>query len=515
MRYYWGKITAQVDLLNRSNEFDFTAVVASVLFLLILLFVPSVKIFFVIAFLFFGWLVFYYGFAKAFIYITPILTHINFGQVHQVLVIPPDAIMSAQYLEGKHLSWSINPYLIITLVASLFFFWWRKKNHQKTRISSKNKILTSEKFLLMAISSGILSALYGAIIPGISIYTVISSLLGLSWLLYLVNLGQKSTIAWKKTLLTFWLITILLLFYEALIVAGQMLFEGTVGLFIEGTQIAPVFGLGADETRGSFRPFGLSGHPNGLASYFLLRQILINFLYFYLKNLKPINKKFWGEVLTKILIIANFAAIIVIILTLSRATYLALFIVGTFITLRQPQLIRHLKKQLMSAIHQIQPRHWLVILFLIVVLTFKLTTRLFNSIYSLSATGGVTTRWEQYQEAWRVFLHSPFWGIGDNMFIATSYQLFPQGVMTYFPENVHNGFLLLLTERGLLGFGLYTLFLIAFIRSIIQSSFSKLHKTLLYSGIITGFVIMIFHPVIYITSLPISLGIAIIHYEKT
>jgi O-antigen ligase len=117
-----------------------------------------------------------------------------------------------------------------------------------------------------------------------------------------------------------------------------------------------------------------------------------------------------------------------------------------------------------------------------------------NSIYSFSEFGGINTRETQYAEAFSVFLKSPIFGIGDRMFIPTSFQLFPKGIMSYFPEDVHNGFFLFIIERGLLGFTAYVFFMILLCKKITNSQANKEIKSVIYSGLIAGFTMMAFHP---------------------
>lgn len=484
-------------------KLETTAFLASTIFLFSSLFIPNVKFFFVLAFLYFGYLTFECGFAKAIIYSLPIFGLINFGQNHQILVVPPGAITSPQYLTGRHLSWSISPHLIILTVASIIFYFWQKK--QKFRIVLSNL----EKMLIITLSSGFLSALYGAIIPELSLYSAGSSLIGISWVFYAISLKKNSSSKdWQKIVLTLMAIISLTICFEALIVIGQMLFRNNIGLFIEGTQMAPVFGLGADENSGSFRPFGLSGHPNGLASHQLLLLISVNLIGSYL-NIKDKN---WQNILVGI----NLIVFVIIILTLSRAAYLALFFSLGFFFVRHPRYFQVSHQFFSKQLKKLRPRHILVLFIFSGLLLYKVADRLMSSMYVMSKTGGISTRLVQYQEAWQVFLHSPFWGIGNEMFIPTSYQLFPQGVMTYFPENVHNGLLLLLIEKGSLGFLLQFIFIIIFLKTIRQSSLSKISQTLLYSSLITSAVIMMFHPVQNSLSLGTLLGLVFLHtnYEK-
>jgi len=141
-------------------------------------------------------------------------------------------------------------------------------------------------------------------------------------------------------------------------------------------------------------------------------------------------------------------------------------------------------------------------------------SRLINSIYSFTETGGVNTRISQLSEAFSVFIKFPFFGVGSNMFIPMSYQLFPNGVMSYFPENIHNGLVLFLVERGAIASGVYLLFFLGLIQAVKKNISNKLTKTVIYLSILTGLVIMLFHPFINLLSINILITILMVHYEK-
>lgn len=489
-------------LKELTRHLDWLAIVISSAFLIGTVFVPSVKVFFVLAFTYFIALTYQYGLAKALIYSSPILGYFNIGQIHQILVIPVSAIISDQYLEGRHLSWLVSPFLMISVVALLLFFWWQRK------LQTKFHFLQHEKMIIVATGCALLSALYGSLIPGLSMFQVLTPLVGIIWIMYLITLGKNiRKKEWQKIIVTLTCVILLLIFFEGLVVVLQTLWKSSLGLLIEATQMAPVFGLGADETSGTFRPFGLSIHPNGLANRQLTLLLSVLFLWSYKgkkKNSHP-SQLVW---------LALGLSAMMIILSLSRAAYIAVTVVTFFICLRHPNLINQTRHLAIKALAQTRLWHKIILSILTGGLIFKLSQRLLSSLYAFSEAGGVTTRLVQYQEAWEVFKRSPFLGIGDQMFIPTSFHLFPKGVMSYFPENVHSGFLLLLIERGLLGFVFYVLFFWLFFYAIRKSQLQKINKTMLYSGLISGFVMMAFHPEKNFFSLLILLGLAVVHYEK-
>lgn len=480
---------------------DLPAIYLSILFLVIISFAPSVKVYFALALSYFALLTYFYSFAKALIYATPILISIWIGQTHSILIIPPKELLVDTYIEGRHLSWGISPYLLISTVAFILIPFIKK------RFKKGVKLLLHEKLIIVLSASGVLSAIYGAILLGLSLYYVISSFLTMVWVYYFIllknNLKKKD---WQRLLSTFLIIFIILVNYETILVFLQMLLRRPIGLLVEPTKMAPVFGLGADESSSSFRPFGFGSHPNGLANRHLISIFLVLSLSNYLKKLP--------KLLEKLCIWTVIVSGIIILISLSRAAYVALFLVCLFIYFRHPKKITRLLTDLQTYIKKMDKKYKAIFLLISFLLIFRLSDRLLNSIYSFSETGGISTRSIQYQEAWEVLKRSPILGIGDQMFIPISYQLFPKGVMSYFPENVHQGFFLFTIERGLIGLFIYLFFLYYFIRNVEQSSISVVNKTMLYSGIIAGFVMMLFHPERNQLSLLLLIGIVISHHEQ-
>lgn len=489
---------------NIKKDIDFLAVLATIVFLIFTLLAPSVKVFFVLAFIYFTFLSSRFSFGKAVIYSGIILNYFSIGQSHSILVIPEKALFVNQYIGGRFISWTISPALIICVVAAILFGFWQKK------LKHKFSLLIHEKIIVIIFGWGILAAIYGSLMPALSLYYVLTSFLGMIWITYLISFGQNfDQKNWRRILFTILSMILLLIFYEGLIVFLQMLYRSPLGLLVESMQMAPTFGLGADELGGGFRPFGVSFHPNGLANRQFLLTAATLLLWTYLVN-KNSPSKPWKN----IVVFAATIATISIVLSLSRAVYFATTVAIFIVHWRHKILIQTWWKNIIKNLKNIKLRHKLVLIILVLILTSRLTNRLLNTIYSFSEFGGINTRSIQYQEAWQVFRQSPIFGIGDGMFIPTSYQLFPQGVMTYFPENVHNGFLLFITERGLPSLGLYLLFLYFFYKQNQFISLKKTTQTMLYSAIIGGFIIMLLHPERNLFSTPILLGIAIIHYES-
>ena len=489
-------------LTKLTKDLDFAAVAAVNGYFLISLMISSVKLSFVVSFIFFAFLVYRYSFYKAMVYSMLPLLYFGLGQVHSFVAIPASAVYSPQYWEGRQLVFSFSPLFAIFLSGLLLLLLlWRK---------SKIRFQLHEK--LIAILFGVYGLSFiNSIMPFLSMLFIVQELLLVVWGVYLAfaikNIPKNKV---KKIFYTLAIIIMVILLQDSLLVFGQFIKSNTLGLAIERTQVAPVFGLGADERAGVFRPFGFNVHPNGLANEVILLGMSSLILFQYL------SEKFYKKrkIISQLSMIVVMVSLGLITLSLSRAAFVAIFISLIFFIYRHPNQLKKINS-LQQVISHLNTWFKIILIVLLGVIVFKLTSRMFDSIYSFTELGGVSTRVEQYAEASEVFKTSPVFGVGIGMFMPASYQLFPDGVMRYFPEPVHNGFLLFLAERGVASVLVYLFFALYFYRAINASKLSELTKTMIYLGTLSSFVMMIFHPQMNFLSFLIILILSIIHYEKT
>lgn len=494
------KILIQLTKLTKNS--DFAAVVAVNGYFLISLMTSSVKLSFVASFIFFVFLVYRYSFYKAMVYSALPLLYFGLGQIHSFVAVPATAVQSPQYWEGRQLIFSFSPFFAIFLSGLLLLMLsWRK---------FKISFQLHEKLIV------ILFGIYGlsfinSTMPFLSMLFIIQELLLVVWGVYLaLAIKNIPKIQVKKIFYTLAIIIMTILLQDGLLVFGQFIKSNTLGLAIERTQVAPVFGLGADERAGVFRPFGFNIHPNGLANEVILLGMSSLILFQYL------SEKFYKKrkIINQLSMIVVIVSLGLITLSLSRAAFAAIFISLVFFIYRHPNQLKKFNN-LQQAANRFNVWFKIILVVLLGVTVFKLTSRMFDSIYSFTELGGVSTRVEQYAEALAVFKTSPVFGVGIGMFMPASYQLFPDGVMRYFPEPVHNGFLLFLVERGVASVLVYLFFALYFYRAINTSKLSELTKTMIYLGTLSSFVMMVFHPQMNFLSFLIILILSIIHYEKT
>jgi len=484
------------------KNLDFAAVMAVNGYFLISLMISSVKLSFVVSFIFFAFLVYRYSFYKAMVYSMLPLLYFGLGQTHSFVAVPASAVYSLQYWEGRQIGFSFSPLFAIFFSGFLLLLLsWKKL---------KIRFLLHEK--LMIILFGVYGlSFFNSTMPFLSMLFIVRELLLVVWGVYLVlAIKNIPKIQVKKILYTLAIIVMTVLLQDSLLVFGQFIKGNILGLAIEKTQVSPAFGLGADERAGVFRPFGFNVHPNGLANEVILLGMSVLILLQYLSEKFTKKRKIINQLLT-IVVIVSF---LIITLSLSRAAFVAVFISIIFFVYRHPNQLKKINN-LKSVISRLGIWFKIILVVLLGAIVFKLTSRMLDSVYSFTELGGVSTRVEQYAEALEVFKTSPVFGVGIGMFMPASYQLFPDGVMRYFPEPVHNGFLLFLVERGVASVLVYLFFALYFYRAINTSNLSKLTKTMIYLGVLSSFMMMIFHPQKNFLSFLVIIIMFIIHYEKT
>ena len=103
------------------------------------------------------------------------------------------------------------------------------------------------------------------------------------------------------------------------------------------------------------------------------------------------------------------------------------------------------------------------------------------------------------------------------MFIPASYDLWPKGVVSYFPEDIHNGFILYVAERGLVATFIYLIGLYYMTKCIVKYEHSKVVRLIMFYSVIASFAMMAFQPFINTMSVGVLVTALILGskvYEK-
>ena len=218
---------------------------------------------------------------------------------------------------------------------------------------------------------------------------------------------------------------------QSLISFAQFLRQSSLGLPLEISQVASAYYANIDEVSNIFRVSGTFHYHNQLALIILLLIVFI--------SVRALEVK---KTLYLLSIIFGF---ITILLSQSRSVWLAALIFIYFLFLDY-------KKELSKIVTLIGARKIILLILVIVVgLSYVLIPRLILSLNLFYEGAGFSFRTKIFSEALESISINPLvgWGIGTNEYVLVS--LFPNGVVSAFPTAVHNAYLQLTLEVGLLG----------------------------------------------------------------
>ena len=410
------------------------------------------------------------------------------GQLYVFQAIPKGGITSniMDYSEGRQLFFTLSPFFVLELTVIIGII--------IVCLSKGIKFLrTNIPLLLLLLVSlfSVISSFKSEFLPSLSFFYTIRSLGWISWVWilrsYFNNVSKKEKLSVLNLIMQ--QIVVVGLFI-CLIVFAQFLLRSPLGLTIEGTEILPVFGLGADENPLQFRPVGLFSHANILANSLFV--LLLSFIF--LKNFMDKYKR--TRVFSNFFVLSM---VVAIILTLSRAVYLSTFVyfIGVFLMSNNRGLFIEKIKVFIKKItdHKLFSYPFLLLLFLL------LLDRSVHTLLSFGGSGGMTVRSRLMELSFSLITKYSFLGVGRGMFIPAAFALDPKGIISSFPESVHNGFILMLVESGFVGLLLNLLFLFSLVASVIYSKNSFLQKKSTLLGLFSLFLIMLFHPFINIVVL--------------
>jgi hypothetical protein len=314
---------------------------------------------------------------------------------------------------------------------------------------------------LLSIFALIYSAQQTRYLRDLSLLFTIFSVGQLAWAIITISTFDSSTKG-RQLLEALFHVMCLTLSFHSIIGLLQFFKKNTLGLLIETRGAVPIFGMGADEAKGYFRPIGLRDHANFFANdvLLLLFSVIVLFLFLRKDSRKEIKRYDY------LFFFSCLLSTVVIITTVSRAAYLALFAFYFFaFFIYKTEVLRILKKLIKFA----SPYK-----FYLFIISFFLASiiaeRSLYTIYSPSEAGGISLRILLQKESIDLIRKNVVWGVGQGMYIPAAFDNNRYGVMSYFPEAVHNGFLLLLAENGIVFAGLIFLAYFLLIRDVIRST---------------------------------------------
>lgn len=233
-----------------------------------------------------------------------------------------------------------------------------------------------------------------------------------------------------KNLSTIVIVFCVIIVFQSYISIQQLINSAPLGKNIELVHVAPKYGGVIDEVYFTFRPVGTFLHSNNLGVYLsALILILLSFYFIY---------SYW------IYLVSIFFTLVTIILTLSRTAWIGLFTGSLyfFYSVEHILNINLLKKN--------KVKFLLLVLLLSPLLIYSLP-RISRTIFTFAESGGGYLRIKQAQEVFNLVKSSIFFGTGSGMSVLRAIEMNKTGVFTNFPDQIHNHYLLILVENGMVG----------------------------------------------------------------
>lgn len=251
------------------------------------------------------------------------------------------------------------------------------------------------------------------------------------------------TLAKKKILKRAYMVMAFSLIWQALVVFGQFIFQRSLGLWFLGERTfdTTTVGIAHSQIFGNqyLRPYGTFPHPNVLGGFFVVFLIILLSDYLKIKKNTKSKNYFWSKAISiGLLAVAT-------MLTFSKSA--ALSAVLAFIVFAKR--FKDLLIRLVAAL----------VLLLIVI----------QSLSSVEITS-IAERLTLAQAAFDVAKLNPLFGVGSGNFILelSKFDLFTISQVRLL-QPVHNIFLLVLAENGILGVLLFSFVLLVVFRQAVSN----------------------------------------------
>lgn len=355
------------------------------------------------------------------------------------------------FLEGRYIEYlTYSLYGFEVLIALALAFWFLEN------LLFKKKIILGNKNILFSILALILfsiPSLFFSFDISISTYYLLILVELLAFYVFIINQLQR-----KEKIHIFMNVFLFTMFLQSIIAITQFILNHSIGLNLLGESplAANLDGVAKTIIGGikHIRAYGTFPHPNILALFLLVAGIINVYLF------KVSNSKKYRIYLISLFIFLGVA----LFLTFSRVAWLlALIFWGYYIykskILNFNFLFFRKYKNKRSFLFPL-----MIILILITGLIYFAPDIWWRINPFLPSTwDSLNIRMVVFEKSW-VLIKSHFWGVGiGNFVIAIAYQLV--GYPVWMAEPVHNTFILILAEIGLLGLLSFMSILIFIFRS--------------------------------------------------
>lgn len=369
------------------------------------------------------------------------------GKSYQINIIPRELILSDKFPEGVNLYFVIG---VRDVLSFLMLFFLIKDTLHSKKIIFPLDIFTALLFFYYTWT--LVGSLFFSLKPEISLLFLLQSFELMVFFLFYRSYFAKSK---KATKLLIFLFSAILVF-EGVITGLQFINGSYLGTSIEGHFISS-FGRGTDEYKFYYRPQGTFNHPNFLAN-FTLPLLLITFSYLY-------HKRNYKREVTAIIITAFLFGGLLLILTASRSAWLS-FVVGLLFFLFFVEKLWHYPIKL----PRLKLRQFLLLLLpIITAALLVLPWRITKSFYTFEEHGGGHIRQRLLREALILIQKYPLFGVGLDMSVLAAFRENISGLQVFFPNIVHNGFLIIALESGVPALLFFLGFLFFMGRKVVQT----------------------------------------------
>ena len=324
------------------------------------------------------------------------------------------------------LGFYLTEFLLWILVVLFIIWFWRKKKEQNKNSFkfTKDRLFTiSILIFIIYIFLSQFWALDSSLVwqQGIHILEVFL-------LFFILLLGPIKFLEIRKYFLAGAILTALLGIFQ--FVFQNTLINKWLGLvqhqvWQSGTSIVSGYKIGR-----WLRAYGTFSHPNILGGYLVVAMLALNL------NREIKNKIYFFSIYT-VLFIALF-------LTFSRSAWLAFIVIIVFYW-----LLNLLKKKNKFFIIQ----HFLLTILLLIILSLSLFPIIKNRFllnYSRYEIKSITDRESGLKESWEIWRVNKWFGVGAGNYTLTVYK-FNSNYDGWKYQPVHNVFMLILTELGIVG----------------------------------------------------------------
>jgi O-antigen ligase len=409
-----------------------------------------------------------FGLSLFFTFVSSLI--IETGKAYPIQLVPAGFFPVDIYPQGYIVNLVITATHFIAFVMLLYMI---RQFISKPRIFKPNLI---DLVLVIFYFLKILSAVFGSKIPELSLPFELLSLSIFIGYFYARFILKPDPSLWKNLSYLFSALVI----FESLLGFSELAIKSPLGKNMEYQVNIEYFGNAVDETQFTFRPVGTFDHANALGIW--VSSVSLFILGFAIKNK------------SNILWFSFFLGCALMITTISRSAWLG-FAVGSLFFIIYTS--RKSKKTFKPMIDFILKWRFVIAPILLFLFAFFIIPRAQSSLYSFQEDAGAAFfRRIQILDAVEIIKLHPIFGVGAAMSAYEGIALNLYTVAANVPLEVHNWYLYVGVENGLLAVFIFVLFLILSLRKIFDSGGKSIILIAIVSSIICLLVAAIFQPYI-------------------